>query len=267
MLLTLLRLRQTILAQQAYFTSREKGYCSRLLHWCDYSQPTHQPDLYITYLRSLSLVNYKTECRFLIRLYQEAGFSISSFQSRHWLRYNPPPPCSDSNELLLFSELSSSYNNLTGLEKLGFYILAGTGRRSCDINRLIFLSEESNCNQLLFRLPSQKNGLKNALVVLYFDECELSCPLPYAEVFEILSRGSLSLNWDRIRRRARIRLHSLRKRFAIRLLLRGNSEERISERLGWLDCRSLRRYVKLSFEFISQQQDADAVVSMVRSLK
>ena len=259
-------LRSTILSQRDYFSPREVGYCRRLLCWSDYSSDQHDPAAYMAYVQSLGLVGYKTECKFLIRLYRTAGCAITVFQEQYWLRHatrrRPPPQL----PLVTSSELVSAYEALEGIERLGFYLLASTGRRSCEINRLIYLPDQSTPTQLLFRLPIQKNNVQNAIILLRPSESELPLLEPYDEICRHFCGPPVHFNWDRIRRRAGLRLHSLRNRFAIRLFLTGMSEEGINERMGWTDCRSLRRYVRVSFDYLRQQETADAVVAMIRSI-
>ena len=259
-------LRSTILSQRDYFSPREIGYCRRLLCWSDYSSAQHEPAAYVAYVQSLDLVGYKAECKFLIRLYRTAGCAITVFQEQHWLRHatrrRPPPQL----PLVTSAELVSAFGALDGFERLGFYLLASTGRRSCEINRLIFLPNQSTPTQMLFRLPIQKNNVQNAIIFLRPGESELSLSAPYEEICSHFSGSPVPFNWDRIRRRTRLRLHSLRNRFAIRLFLSGLPEESINERMGWTDCRSLRRYVRVSFDYLRQQETADAVVSMIRSI-
>ena len=236
------------------------------MRWCDYSNTEHDPALYLAHVQSLGLVNYRTECRFLIKLYRLSGYPVTVFQEQHWLRHNSRPGPPSQLPLVTTAELLDAYARLESSEKLGFYLLASTGRRSCEINRLIFLPEQSREDQIMFRLPIQKNNVQNAIIILKTADSEISYPGAYAAITEYFSGPRRPFNWDRIRRRAGFRLHGLRNRFAIGLFLAGETEAVINERLGWTDCRSLRRYVRVSFDYLRRQNDVDSVVRMIRSL-
>ena len=250
-----------------YFNSREEGYCRRLLTWCDYSSENHDPNLYIEYLKNLKLVNYRPECHFLIRLYRRAGYDLSCFQETSWLRYEKPDPVTQASSLVLKGELEQALSLLCPHDQVGFYLMAGTGRRACDINRLIIIPRQCSPRRLTFRLPHQKNGNTHTIIEFNPDESELVLPNDIQRIRAVYSGGKLpDFDWNRIRRITRLKLHSMRNRFAIRLMIKGVSEGRIMERLGWRDPRSLRRYIRLSFDFVSAQTSADAVVTMLREL-
>lgn len=261
------RLRQVILNQSDFFTSREEGYCRRLIQWCDYSQELHHPDEYIAYLKGLGLVNFRPECRFLVKLYRRAGYDLSCFQEATWLRYQPPAVVTQSSSLVLYEELERGFYKLSGQDQVGLFLLAGTGRRSCDLNRLILIPRQSDTSQLTFRLPHQKNGNTHVIVQFKLHDSELPLINGLQKVRELYSANKRpNFNWNRIRRITRLKLHALRNRFAIRLMIEGVSEEMIMDRLGWRDRRSLRRYVRLSYDFVSSQNSADSVVHMLREL-
>ena len=68
---------------------------------------------------------------------------------------------------------------------------------------------------------------------------------------------------QKIRRKAVFRLHSLRNRKAIKLILAGVDVQEIQMALGWSDIKSLQRYIKLSPNAIIALNSYEKVINTV----
>lgn len=253
--------------EERYFTSREAGYCRRLVNYVDYTQGWLDCDHYLEYLRGLRLVNYLTEARFLLRLFRYAGASISPFQEAHWLRYTRPNPQPRSLNIPLLAELTTFYHGLNSAAKLGFYLMSSTGLRAADVQRLQYRGIGSQADCYDFYLPFTKNGSRMILVTVNLQTSEFPEPQFAAMVrthyCHDQGRGP-SYPWARLRRLAPFRLHALRNRKAIQLIQQARTSEEIQELLLWRDSRSLQRYLRLNRAAILEASSVDAAVRTLR---
>ena len=145
--------------------------------------------------------------------------------------------------------------------------MAASGRRAIDISRIQKKATFYSDDKWFVTLDKDK---QNALPVNFsfkFDD------VLFEEMAQLQKRLSSAfqksdapfnrVNWQKLRRKAEFRLHSLRNRKAIKLILEGLSVQEVQIALGWSDLKSLQRYLKISPDAIRILNSYEKVLSVI----
>ena len=146
-------------------------------------------------------------------------------------------------------------------------IMVASGRRAVDVMR-IRSSAVIQQNGVFFATleKDKQNSLPVSFAFEFTDELFLhpqDCVTRLSTMLSSAERPFKQVSLQRIRRKAAFRLHSLRNRKAIKLILAGVSVHEIQLALGWSDIKSLQRYIKLSPNAILALSSYEKVLNTV----
>ena len=149
--------------------------------------------------------------------------------------------------------------------------MAASGRRAIDISRIQTKAILFTKGRWFTTLEKDK---KNSLPVNFsfnFDDTLFKSSWSLNEQLRITiaTTGSpfVDINWQKLRRKATFRLHSLRNRKAVKLILAGQSSHEVQMALGWADLKSLQRYLKISPDAIRTLNSYEKVLSVIHKNK
>ena len=258
---------QLLVSNEPYFSSRERTWAHRLMQWINFFSPTVNLLEYMQYLKELALTYYRSELRFIFKLYSLLGRQSNPFIENYFLNLLPSQTTCHPNRLILSAEVHTALSHLTPDEQMALQFLALSGRRSIDILRLQPAPELSKPGSFYGRLPYDKCRSTIDLVEFHAHEGEFLSGEQFQTMERLLHTDFCQrINWNKIRRKTKIHLHKLRNRKTLWLLHNGFSEERIMRRLGWSSPSSLKRYSFLTPTVVSQFSSVDEVVIFSRSL-
>ena len=155
-------------------------------------------------------------------------------------------------------------------------LMAITGRRAIDLLRLRWNLINISGNRVCAVLPKDKTH-RNALVSFTFEFNEYDLALGKRDFVAWLKKGvktnSKKLVFENFKKQQvttkcrTFKLHSLRNRKAISMLVNGKSPEQVQDKIGWASLHSLLRYTKLSVEFIQSFNSYNEVVEFLFKLR
>ena len=146
-------------------------------------------------------------------------------------------------------------------------IMLASGRRAVDIMRI--RSSAIIQQNGVFFVTLEKDKQNSLPVNFAFDFSDAlftdpqECIRRLSSILLASERPFKEVSLQRIRRKAVFRLHSLRNRKAIKLILAGVSVQEIQLALGWSDIKSLQRYIKLSPNAILALNSYEKVLNTV----
>ena len=155
-------------------------------------------------------------------------------------------------------DIENSLKKMNDSQAKYLKLLILTGRRSCDILRISWESikfRKGNCCVVIPRDKTSKNNLVSFEVK--FSDWDLSGNVE--ELKKWLLTGSQTKSGNifpekfqkqNVARKCKFRVHSLRNRRAIIMLINGSTEAQVMSHIGWTSCASLLRYAKVSVSFI-----------------
>ena len=173
-----------------------------------------------------------------------------------------------------FSFWNNFYNLISKLEgraRLLVEIMVVSGRRAVDILRIKSTGVLVNENNFFITLDKdKKNSLPVSFTFNFHDPVitnQDESRLTLLNALQTDEEPFKDVSLQRIRRKANFRLHSLRNRKAILMILDGRDVDEIRMSLGWSDMRSLQRYLKLAPNAIRALNSYDKVLDTVRCSK
>ena len=258
-------LRQALVQNDKYYSSRKRGFARRLLCWLDRRSLTTDMVEYMDHVYELGLTTYRCEVSFLFEVCQVLAVPKNPFIEEYF--YSRRSSQSTAvNEMILLSEIRDGLAKLEPSERWSLHMLGLTGMRSVDVTRMECCRELDDDMVFYCKLPYSKKRATLQIVEVRRDESEFTSDVDYDEMRSRFYNGEVSeINWGRIRRRTGLCLHRLRNRKAIFLLMKGMSQSEIMHRLGWCTESSLRRYSFLSSNILRRFKTVDEVVLFCRS--
>ena len=155
-------------------------------------------------------------------------------------------------------------------------LMAITGRRAVDLLRLRWNLINISDGRVCAVLPKDKTH-RNSLVSFTFEFKEYNLALGKQEFTTWLKTGVKRNSKDyvfeefkkqRVTTKCKnFKLHSLRNRKAISMLVAGKTVEEVKSKIGWNSLESLLRYTKLSVEFIKSFKSYNEVVEFLFKLR
>ena len=163
-----------------------------------------------------------------------------------------------TRDLATDSEIEKSLEKADEVQKRYLQLLILTGRRSCDILRISWESIKIRKGKWCVVIPRDKTS-KNQLVSfeVNFSDWDLSGNVE--DLKKWLKTGAdtktgnifpTNFQKQNVARKCKFRIHALRNRRAIIMLIKGTPEAEVMSKIGWTSCASLLRYAKVSVSFI-----------------
>ena len=173
-------------------------------------------------------------------------------------------------------EIVDVLNSLKDRDLRYFIILLTiSGRRSCDIQRMVWDSVKfSPKGNVCVILPFDKMH-RNTAISFEFKFGDWDLPFSIEE-FKIWVKNGIEsgkgdvfpgFNQAKKQKLSRacknFRVHSLRNRLAIKMLIQKVPEQKILSKIGWDSFQSLKRYLKVSASFLSEFDSYDEAVNFL----
>ena len=175
-----------------------------------------------------------------------------------------------SKDLISNKELVKLLENLEDELFLPVFFMAATGRRAADISKIETKNVSVVKDALLIALNGDKVNQTFVGFSLNWNEDQVL--IPFVKKAKCLwksiktrEKPFQNTNWQQIRRSTTSRLHSLRNRKAIILLMADASVEEVKLRLGWADIASLVRYTKIEPNSLKLFDSYDDFISKLSS--
>ena len=270
-------IRQNILKNEKNYTTKEIGWCRRLISWLlengyydtDLSgQPVHkgfEVSLYIDYLRTLGLSAHKVEVQFFCYLLHLSKCTVNKFEYRSWCISEPRKTRAVS--LPVLEELASTIRNLSDDDGLFILLLFLSGRRSIDLKRLETRNVTVEGDRVHILLDYCKTRRH---VTSYFFDFATDLPIDveyYQRHFAALLLNNVQpfLNYDveKLRTKISFKLHGLRSARAIFLLLEKLSPQIVQNRIGWACETTFKSYIRLPVSSILELGNYTAVADLL----
>ena len=172
-------------------------------------------------------------------------------------------------------EIVEILRELDDQEKYFMILLTLTGRRSCDILRMVWKNVKMNKKgSFCVVLPFDKVH-RNTLVSFEFRLQEWNLEYPIEDFKKWLKIGMNSKSglvfpgFDNARKQKlsrhckHFRIHSLRNRLAIQMLINKVPSKMILSKIGWESFSSLKHYTKVSASFLSEFESYDEAVNFL----
>ena len=222
-------------------------------------------------MAKIGLINYKQELLFLISIINNSGVFISQFRTRKYKKLDADVVKKQKQpRLALTTQIKSLLSSLKGADKLFIAILASSGRRGKDIQRLSADNISFLNNRYICQIPRDKC---NNLAITFSFYWDPSLGLDAREMDQLMADLSADYSFEQINRQmisrktkaAGFDLHSLRHRCCIRLVRQNFSVDEILSQIGWKSLDSFIRYSKLSIIDIKMFSNLDSVLSFVNA--
>ena len=153
--------------------------------------------------------------------------------------------------------------------------MAISGRRSVDLLRLQWSGIRINEKRVSAVIGKDKTH-RNSLVSFTFDLDEYDLPLGKSDFIKHLKigvkhgKGAVFKNFKKQQvttKSKTFRIHALRNRKAISMLIKGSSVEDVKSKIGWATTASLLRYTKVSINFITTFKSYSSLVKFLFELR
>ena len=153
-------------------------------------------------------------------------------------------------------------------------LMAVTGRRSVDLLRLKWNLVKIKENEVCAVIAKDKTHKGLVSFNFKFDDYDL--PIGKQQFIDVLKNGVENesglvfknfMKQQVTQKSKTFRLHSLRNRKAISMLVSGATEQEVMSKIGWASLNSLLRYTKVSTSFIKQFSSYSEVVKFLFKLR
>ena len=173
-------------------------------------------------------------------------------------------------KLALTSQIKFLLSTLPGADKLFIAILASSGRRGKDIQRLTADNITYLNDRYICQIPRDKCSI---LPVSFSFDWDPSLNLDVGAMNQLMRNLSANYCFEEINRQmigrkaksAGFDLHSLRHRCCIRLIRQKLTVDEILSQIGWRSIDSFMRYSKLSIIDIKKFSSLDSVLIYINT--
>jgi len=260
-----------VISEYNCFSSQEKVWLKRLFHWLNLRNLTFDLDDYFRNLAQIGLINYRQELLFITSIINNAGIFVSQFRIRSYKKLEADVIKKQKQpRLALTSQINQLLSLLEGADKLFIAILASSGRRGIDIQRLSADNISFLNNRYICTIPRDKCNNLPITFSFYWDS---SLELDLQAMDQLMHDLSADFEFGGINRQmigrkakaAGFDLHSLRHRCCIRLVRQNFSVDEILSQIGWRSIDSFIRYSKLSIIDIKLFKSLDSVLIYVNA--
>ena len=236
---------------------------SRFIVW-NSTLETVSLDDYVAILSEKGLVNYRQELGFIIKFIGEFE-EISSFTRRFFFRLQSHHLTKHRRQIL---PTSAAIEKLLARSDIVEYLfilsLSSSGRRSIDFINL--KSENVRFLDGRYYVTLEKDKMNSSPVrfsfewdkTLKFDS--VSIDSWFGKLLQLQAKPFLSVNMQRLRRRAGFHLHGLRNRKSLQLIRADESVEEVKSIVGWSSDDSFIRYTKLNLFDIKKFDSLDSLI-------
>lgn len=260
-----------VIAEYSCFNKQEKIWIKRMFTWLNPRNSTFDLDDYFKNLARIGLINYKQELLFITSLVNNAGIFVSHFRIRKFKQFDADTLKKQKRpKLALTSQIKFLLSQLRGADKLFIAILASSGRRGKDIQRLSAANISYLNDRYICQIPRDKC---NSLPVSFSFDWDPSLNLDEEAMNQLMQSLSADFSFDKINRQMIARkaksagfdLHSLRHRCCIRLIRYKFTVDEILSQIGWKSIDSFIRYSKLSIIDIKKFSSLDSVLTYINT--